>query len=177
MKIHYFLLIVCVTLFGCGSTFNGFYKTHKNDIGATSFHVPNFMKAVISVAIPETENVFTNLADLKYIKFENIASSKRDTIINEINSITNQGYKDVFRTNEKLTTRIIAVKEADVVLTDVILFDSNVTQTSAFYLKGAFNPSVIRALTDEAAYANFTQKLIQSYNSKAEFPLKSNTIH
>jgi len=82
-----------------------------------------------------------------------------------MNAVTNYGYKDMFRKNEISQTRIISVKESGVVLTDVILFNSKDNETSAFYLKGRFDPEKIKKLSTEANFDNFTNSLLQSYQT------------
>ena len=52
-------------LMSCGSSFQSFYNNHKADMGATSFQVPNFMKAVLSNISPEVKHAIGNIADLK----------------------------------------------------------------------------------------------------------------
>lgn len=152
-------------MLSCGSSFQSFYNNHKNDVGATSFQVPNFMKAVLGSFSPEINSVFGNLTDFKYIKLENVPETKRLSIVNELNEVTNQGYKDMFRKNELTATRLISVKELGVVLTDVILFNSNEKQTTAFYLEGKFDPEKIRTLSDPEKFENITGQLVNAYQS------------
>ena len=60
---------VFLLLFSSSSaSFQGFYNTHKTDLGATSFQVPNVMKALLSSVSPETKNIIGNLQVVKYIK-------------------------------------------------------------------------------------------------------------
>ncbi|MCF7567786.1 hypothetical protein L3X37_05335 [Sabulilitoribacter arenilitoris] len=122
-----FLVISIILLFiSCGSySFQRFYNNHKSDIGATYFHVPNFMKAILRNISPEVEAVVGNISDFKYIKIKNINTVKRQSIIAEINQVTNSGFTDMFRKNELINTRIISVREAGIVVTDAIIFNSN----------------------------------------------------
>lgn len=161
----YSLVLLCFLMFNCGSSFQSFYNNHKNDIGATSFQVPNFMKAVLGSMSPEVSNVLGNITDLKYIKFENVPEAKRMSLVNELSEVTNYGYKDMFRKNELSATRIISVKELGVVLTDVILFNSNAKQTTAFYLEGKFDPEKIKTLSDPDKFDNITGQLLNAYQS------------
>jgi len=158
-------LLACLLLAGCGSSFQGFYNQHKNDMGVTSFQVPNFMKAVLGSISPEVSNVIGNITNLKYIKFENVSEAKRMSLINELNAVTNYGYTDMFRKNEVQATRIISVKELGVVLTDVILFNSNNTQTTAFYLEGKFDPDKIKTLSDPEKFESITGQLLNAYQT------------
>ena len=164
MKKIVFILIVSLC-FGCGSSFQSFYNTHKNDLGATSFQVPNFMKAMLGLMNPEAKQIVGNLADLKYIKLTNLSDNKRQSVIEEMNAITSYGYKDMFRKNELSQTRIISVKEQGVVLSDVILFNSKGDTTTAFYLQGRFDPEKIKTLSKEENFDSFTSNLLQSYQS------------
>ena len=163
MKKLILVLSLPFLLLSCGSNFQSFYNNHKADIGATSFQVPNFMKAVLSNISPEVKSVIGNISDFKYIKLENINAVKRQSIIAEMNQITNTGFTDMFRKNELLNTRIISVREAGVVVTDAIIFNSNKTQTTAFYLKGNFDPEKIKSFADEDAFNKFSTELIQAY--------------
>lgn len=165
MKQKFIILSLCVLLYNCGTSFQSFYNNHKNDIGATSFQVPNFMKAMLSLMNPDAKNIVGNLSDLKYIKLTNVSGIKRSGIVEEMNAVTNSGYIDMFRKNELAQTRIISVKELGVVLTDVILFNSKDGNISAFYLKGNFDPDKIKSLSDESTFDSFTSSLIQSYQS------------
>lgn len=165
MKQHFLIITLCLLLCNCGSSFQSFYNNHKNDMGATSFQVPNFMKAMLDVMNPEAKALVGNLSDLKYIKLTNVSESSRHGIIKEMNTITNYGYKDMFRKNELMQTRLISVKEFGFVLTDVILFNSKGSEVSAFYLEGRFDPEKIKTLSDPETFDKFTNGLIQSYQS------------
>jgi len=165
MKNTFALIIISCLFLGCGSSFQSFYNKHKNDIGATSFQVPNFMKAMLGVMNPEAKRIIGNLSDLKYINLTNVKELRRGSIIEEMNAVTNSGFIDMFRKNEIAQTRIISVKELGVVLTDVILFNSRGSEISAFYLKGRFDPEKIKALSDEETFDRVTTSLIQSYQT------------
>ena len=106
-----------------------------------------------------------NITDFKYIKFDNVPELKRMSLVNELNEVTNYGYKDMFRKNELSATRIISVKELGTVLTDVILFNSNEKQTTAFYLEGKFDPEKIRTLSDPKKFDNITGQLLNAYQT------------
>jgi hypothetical protein len=164
MKKVVFILNICVLFVSCGSSsFERFYNTHKTDIGATSFQIPNFMKAVLGNISPEIHNVIGNIEDFKYIKLENLNTLKRQSIIAEMNALTTRGYKDMLRKNALDNTRIISVKELGVVVSDVIFFNSNEIETTAFYLKGNFDSEKIKSFSDEDAFNKFTNTLLQSY--------------
>lgn len=165
MKKKFILILICSVLFSCGSSFQSFYNNHKNDIGATSFQVPNFMKAMLGLMNPEAKKVVGNLTDLKYIKLTNVSEGKQIGIIEEMNAVTSYGYIDMFRKNEVAQTRIVSVKELGVVLTDVILFNAKGGEVSAFYLEGRFDPDKIKALSEEKNFNSFTSSLLQSYQS------------
>ena len=134
-------------------------------MGATSFQVPNFMKAVLSNLSPEALNNIGNISDFKFIKFENINYLKSQSLISEMNSVTKNGYIDVFRKNEPDNTRIISVREVGIVVTDVIIFNSSVNETTAYYLQGNFNPEKIKSFADEETFNTFSKDLMQSYQS------------
>ena len=165
MKKLLFAIGVCLMLTSCASSFDKFYNTHKTDIGATSFEVPNFMKAVLGNLSPEIHNVIGNISDFKYIKLENVNTTKRQSVITEMNALTTSGFKDMFRKNEVEQTRIISIKEAGAVVSDVIFFNSKANETTAFYLKGHFDPEKIESLSDEDAFNKFSNTLLQSYLS------------
>lgn len=152
-------------LVSCGSSFQGFYNNHKADMGTTSFQVPNFMKAVLSNISPEVKNAIGNISDFKYIKFEKVDALKRKNLIVEMNAVTNSGFTDVFRKNEVDNTRIISVRELGVVVTDAIIFNSTETETTAYYLQGNFDPDKIKSFADEDTFNNFSNDLMQSYQT------------
>lgn len=164
MKKLVLLIAACFIISSCGSSFQGFYNKHKTDIGTTAFQVPNFMKAVLSNISPQVKHAIGNISDFKYIKFEGVNALKRQSLIAEMNAVTNNGYLDVFRKNEVQDTRIISVKEAGVVVTDAIIFINKGTDVSAFYLQGNFDSDKIKALADEDTFDAFSNDLLQNYN-------------
>ena len=166
MKKFILLFICCAILFSCGSaSFQGFYNTHKTDLGATSFQVPKVMKALLSSVSPETKSLIGNLRDLKYIKLSSVSPLRRQQLITEMNAITNAGYLDMFRQNQINNTRIISVKENGHVLTNVILFNCDEKEVTAFYLKGLFDPDKIKTLSEEKNFDALSLDLLQSYKS------------
>jgi len=88
MKQKIIILLLCGLLYNCGTSFQSFYNNHKNDIGATSFQVPNFMKAMLSLMNPDAKNIVGNLSDLKYIKLTNVSGIKRSGIVEEMKKRT-----------------------------------------------------------------------------------------
>ena len=156
---------LCFLMLSCGSSFQSFYNNHKADMGATSFQVPNFMKAVLSNISPEVKHAIGNISDFKYIKFENVNALRRQNLITEMSAVTNSGFTDVFRKNELDNTRIISVVEFGVVVTDVIIFNSLETETYAFYLQGNFDPDKIKSFADEETFNSFSNDLIQAYQT------------
>ncbi|GAA4230414.1 hypothetical protein GCM10022291_00480 [Postechiella marina] len=163
MKKVLLLLTFSALIFSCGSSFQGFYNAHKTDLGATSFQVPNFMKAVLSNISPDVKSAIGNITDVKYITLKNVNNFKREELIEEMNAVTNNGYIDVFRKNEIEQVRIVSVKEIGVVVTDAIIFNSNKTETTAYYLQGNFDPEKIKAFADENTFNNFSSSLKSSY--------------
>jgi hypothetical protein len=112
-------------LVSCGSSFQSFYDNHKADMGATSFQVPNFMKAVLSNISPEVKHAIGNISDFKYIKFEKVDALRRQNLIAEMSAVTKSGFTDIFRKNEAYNTRIISIRELGAVVTDAIIFNSH----------------------------------------------------
>ena len=165
MKKIYIGFAVCFLMLSCGSSFQGFYNNHKADMGTTSFQVPNFMKAVLSQISPEVKNAIGNVTDLKFIKFDALSKFKRESLIAEMNDVTNSGYTDVFRKNTLDNTRIISVKEFGAVVTDAIIFNSSKNETTAYYLQGHFDPEKIKSFSDEGVFNQFSSSLMQSYQS------------
>ncbi|MGB5417443.1 DUF4252 domain-containing protein [Algibacter sp.] len=163
MKKIILVLGLSVLLVSCGSSFQSFYNNHKADMGTTSFQVPNFMKAVLGNISPEVKNAIGNISDFKYIKFQNVDALKRQSLISEMSAVTNSGFKDVFRKNELVNTRIISVIEIGPVVTDAIIFNSTESETTAFYLQGNFDPEKIKTFADEDAFNTFSNDLIQNY--------------
>ena len=165
MKKTIICLILCFLMLSCGSSFKSFYNNHKSDLGATSFQVPKFMKAIVGSISPEINQAIGNISDFKFIKFENINSFKRQTLIDEMSAVTKHHYVDVFRKNEVDRTQIISVKEKDVVVTDVIIFNSTEQVTTAYYLQGHFDAGKIRSLANEEGIDSFTEGLMKSYGN------------
>lgn len=165
MKRFFIILISSILLCACGSSFQGFYNNHKADLGATSFQVPNFMKAVLSNVSHDVKHAIGNIDDFKYIKLTNVTETKRQLLIAEMNAVTNNGYLDVFRKNELDKTRIISVKELGNVVTDAIIFNSTKAGTYAYYLQGNFDPEKIKSFANENTFNAFSSDLLQNYNT------------
>lgn len=166
MKKFALLITICLFLFSCAkASFQGFYNNHKADLGATSFQVPNVMKALLNSVSPETKSVIGNLQDVKYIKLNSVSPLKRQQIITEMNAVTNSGYLDMFRQNKETNTRIISVKENGNVLTNVILFNCDEKEATAFYLEGRFDPDKIKTLSEAKNFDALATDLLQSYQS------------
>jgi len=165
MKNSIILITLSCVMLSCSSSFQGFYNNHKADLGTTSFQVPNFMKAVLSTISPQVKHAVGNISDFKYIKFQNVSALKRQSLISEMNAVTNNGYLDVFRKNELEQTRIISVKEAGAVVTNAIIFVHQGSDIAAYYLQGNFDPDKIKSLADEDTLNTFTNSLLQNYNS------------
>jgi sugar-specific transcriptional regulator TrmB len=165
MKRLVLAFIIGILLVSCSSSFQSFYNNHKADMGATSFQVPNFMKAVLNNISPEVKHAIGNISDFKYIKFENVDALKRQNLILEMSTVTNNGFTDVFRKNEAEHTRIISVREIGPVVTDAIIFNSSPTETTAYYLQGNFDPEKIKKFSDEESFNTFSSQLMQSYNT------------
>lgn len=165
MKQLFLVVCLCMLLMSCGSSFQGFYNTHKADLGTTSFQVPNFMKAVLGNISPEVKHAIGNISDFKYITFKDVNALKRQRLVTEMNAVTNNGYLDAFRKNTPEQTRIISVREAGTVVTDVIIFNSSKTETTAYYLQGNFDPEKIKSFTDEDTFNTFSNDLLQNYKT------------
>lgn len=164
MKKVLLILFLGVLISGCGSSFKSFYNSHKSDIGATSFQVPNFMKALVGGISPEINQAIGNISDFKYITFENINDLKRQNLINEMNAVTKQKYVDVYRKHEDDRTQMVSVKEKGVVVTDIIIFNSTKEVTSAYYLQGHFDAGKVQSLIKEEGVDNLTKGLVKTYS-------------
>ena len=164
MKRIVLILSLGFLLVSCGSSFQSFYNNHKADMGTTSFQVPNFMKALLGNISPEIKHAIGNISDFKYIKFEKVNTFKRQSLITEMNAVTNSGFTDVFRKNKIDNTRIISVIEVGAVVTDAIIFNSSETETTAYYLQGQFDPDKIKSFADKDLFNAFSADLIRHYN-------------
>ena len=67
-------------------------------------------------------------------------------MISQLDAITSTEYKDVYRQNKAEKTKILSVIEDGDVVKQAIIFNSTLTKTSVFYLKGNFNPNKLRAI-------------------------------
>jgi hypothetical protein len=174
MKNILIFIVFAISFYSCNTTFNQFYSAHKTDMGTTSFQMPNFIKGTLTVLAPETKTILDHILDFKYIKFENINDFKRQVLVNEMNEVTTGGYSDMYRKNETNHIRILSVKEKGTKVTDFIIFNSTNNETTAFYLRGNFDPLQIKSLLDETNYSEFTQQLIQSYQSNLKIKANPN---
>jgi len=145
MKNNLLTMLCFFMLFSCGSTynFNNFFNNHKADLGVTAFQIPNFIKAMVAVTAPETNQIVAGIADVKFIKFKDVSDAKRQLLVQEMN--------------------IISVKEIGSMVTHAVIFNSNKTDATAFYLKGRFDPLQIKALSDDATFDKFSTNLLSNY--------------
>lgn len=161
-----FLLLSC----GSGKSFQSFFNDHKRDLGVTAFQVPNFMRALLTGISPEINSLFGNVKDFKFITFTDISALKQQTLIQEMNLMTNNNFTDILSTNTVGKTKIISVKEDGDVVTQAIIFNSTLAKTSVFYLKGRFDPNKLKQLSETNQFENLSSKLIQNYQPKAITP-------
>jgi hypothetical protein len=165
-----FAFLLLISSCGSGKSFNSFFNDHKRDLGATAFQVPNFMMTLVKNISPEIDELFGNVNDFKFITFSEISREKQNQIISEMNLVTDNNFTDILRTNAVEKTKIVSVKEAGDVVTQAIIFNSTLSETSVFYLKGRFDPNRIRELSESNQFENLSEKLIQNYQSKPKTP-------
>lgn len=161
-----FLLLSC----GSGKSFQSFFNDHKRDIGVTAFQVPNFMRALIQNLSPDINDLFGNVRDFKFITFDDISKEKQNSIISELNLITENNFTDILRKNTEEKTKIVSVKEDGNVVTQAIIFNSTLSKTSVFYLKGRFDPNRIQELSETNQFEKLSSKLIQNYQNTSITP-------
>ncbi len=160
-----FLFLLMFTSCGSGKSFQSFFNNHKNDLGATAFQVPNFMRALLSNISPEINSLFNNVIDFKFITFKDITKAKQTELISEMNLVTANNFTDVLRKNTLEKTKILSVKEDGDVVTQAIIFNSTLEKTSVFYLKGRFDPNRIKELSETNQFENLSSKLLQNYQA------------
>ena len=163
------LLFLCLfTVISCGSTktFQSFFNAHKNDIGATTFQVPSFMRTMLTAFSPEMNGLFDNLSDFKFMTFTDVSKTKQTELIEHINRITASNYKDIIRENSLDKTTLFSIVEKENTVHKIIVLTSSFSKTSVFYLEGHFDPNVLRTISKTNQFEQLSQKLLQSY----EFP-------
>ena len=167
MKKAFLISLFLLMTISCGSgkSFQSFFNNHKNDLGVTAFQVPNFMRALLSNISPEINDLFSNVRDFKFITFNEISKVKQTELIHEMNLITDNNFTDVLRKNTIEETKIVSVKEDGNVVTQAIIFNSTLTKTTVFYLKGRFNPNRIKELSETNQFENLSSKLLQNYRT------------
>lgn len=164
-KVILFSFAITILFSSCRSTksFQSFFNTHKKDIGATAFQVPNFMRSLLTNISPEINSLFGNVKDFKFITFNRISIIKQQQLINEMNLVTDNNFTDMLRSNQPDKTKIVSVKEDGDVVTQAIIFNSTLAKTSVFYLKGRFDPNQLKQLSEGNQFDNLSNKLIQNY--------------
>ena len=165
-----FAFLLLLSSCGSGKSFNSFFNDHKRDLGATAFQVPNFMMTLVKNISPEINDLFGNVNDFKFITFSEISREKQNLIISEMNLVTDNNFTDILRSNAAEKTKIVSVKEVGNVVTQAIIFNSTLSETSVLYLKGRFDPNRIRLLSESNQFENLSEKLIQNYQSKPKTP-------
>ena len=155
---------------GSGKSFQSFFNDHKRDLGVTAFQVPNFMRALLTNISPEINNLFGNVKDFKFITFTDITAFKQQTLIQEMDLMTNNSFTDILSTNTVEKTKIISVKEDGDVVTQAIIFNSTSAKTSVIYLKGRFDPNKLKQLSETNQFENLSNSLIKNYQPKAITP-------
>lgn len=162
------IIIFGITLFfscGSGKSFQSFYNNHKNDVGVTAFQVPNFMKTLLGTISPQMGGLFNNIQDFKLISFNEIDNLKQAELITQMNAITTNNYKDVFRQNKPEKTKILSVIEDGDVVKQAIIFNSTLAKTSIFYLKGSFDPNKLKEISETEQFDELAGKLLQQYQN------------
>lgn len=173
----YLLFLICIAFLSCGSnrSFQSFYNQHKNDVGVTAFQVPNFMRSLLGSISSETGGLFNNIQDFKFITFNEIDKLKQTELITQMNAVTTNSYKDVFRQNKPEKTKILSVIEDGDVVKKAIIFNSSLDKTTVFYLKGSFDPNKLRKFSETEQFDNLAEKLIQEYqNPTLQQPITPN---
>lgn len=162
-----FLLLLCTAFISCGSSrsFQSFYNQHKNDVGVTAFQVPNFMRSLLGSISPEMGGLFNNFQDFKFITFNQIDKTKQTELITQMNAVTTNSYKDIFRQNKPEKTKILSVIEDGDVVKKAIIFNSTLDKTTVFYLKGSFDPNKLRQVSETEQFDELAGKLIQEYQN------------
>lgn len=165
MKKNLFIIVFVLISFSCGSgkSFQSFFNDHKKDMGATAFQVPNFLMTLVQNISPEINSLFGNVRDFKFITFDKISKAKQQELISDINLVTDANFTDILRKNTPEKTKIVSVKENGNVVTQAIIFNSTLSKTSAFYLKGRFDPNRLKQLSETNQFENLSSKLIQNY--------------
>ncbi|WP_366941006.1 DUF4252 domain-containing protein [uncultured Polaribacter sp.] len=158
----YLILFCFLILYSCGSqqTFRTFYDAHKREMGVTSFQIPKFMRGLLGTISPQVGSFFKNVQDLKFITFKDITSAKQLLLVEEINAITDENFTDMLRSNSLERTKIVSVKENGEVVTEAIIFNSTLAKTSAFYLKGQFDPEKLKHLAEANEFDNLSNSLL-----------------
>lgn len=164
-KFLYTALLLVLISCGSSKSFQSFYNEHKNDVGVTAFQVPNFMKGLLGSISPEVGGLFNNIQDFKFITFNEIDKPKQTDLISQMNLVTTNSYKDVFRQNKPEKTKILSVIEDGDVVKKAIIFNSSLDKTTIFYLKGSFDPNKLRKFSETEQFDNLAEKLIQEYQN------------
>ncbi|MCL7753805.1 DUF4252 domain-containing protein [Polaribacter sp. Z022] len=172
MNKKHIVILSLIFLISCGSgkSFQSFFNDHKRDLGVTAFQVPNFMRALLTNISPEINNLFGNVKDFKFITFNDISTTKQNTLIEEMDLVTANNFTDILRTNTVDKTKIISVKENGDVVTQAIIFNSTLAKTSVIYLKGNFDPNKIKQLSETNQFEDLSNKLLQNYQPKSITP-------
>jgi len=160
-KIIFILGFTIVLTSSCGSSYQHFYNTHKNDISSTAFQMPFFMTNILSGLSPEVNSIFSNIDDFSYITLNNVDQEKLDVLSQEINAITNSSYTDILRKTEIDYKTIISSKEIEGVVKELIYFSYKENTVNSFYLKGTFDSNQIKRLAENNEFDNFSSKLLQ----------------
>ncbi|WP_299012150.1 DUF4252 domain-containing protein [uncultured Polaribacter sp.] len=159
-----FCLLVCLSC-GANHSFRNFYNAHKNDRDTTSFQAPNFMYSILRNVSPEMGSFFQNISNVKFITFNNITRGKQLQLFKEINTITTGNFTDMILSNSRTQTKLVSVKENGPVVTQAIIFNSTLNKTTAFYLRGSFDPEKLRSLSETKQFDNLSNTLLLKQNN------------
>lgn len=155
------ILLATILLSSCSSyTYNRFYQTHKNDMNATAFQMPQFLTNVLSGLSPEMNSFFGNVYDFKFLTLNKVSPQKLSVINEKVNLITNNSFTDFIRKNEENTRLVISGKEKNGIVKELVYYYYKNNSIHSFYLKGNFDSNKIKALSEKKEFEKFSQEFL-----------------
>ncbi|MCB0460039.1 MAG: DUF4252 domain-containing protein [Flavobacteriaceae bacterium] len=166
MKKVLFLLTILSVISSCGSynSINSFYNSHKNDVGVTAIHVPQYILSLLSNSSGDMNSFMNNVRDIRYIHLQPSNDTESNLIRNQINTLTTNRFVEVYRKNEEKTNTLISVRENRDVVKEIIIYKNSEKSNSVFYLNGNFNPNTVREYIKSDRLENLTNNILQQYN-------------
>ena len=163
-------ITLLLLLSACGgyNSIDSFYQAHKNDNQVTAVRVPQFMLTMISEISPEMKALIGNTKDLRYMQFPSTTTSKTLLLNQQMNSITENSFIEVFRKNDDLKRNIVSIREKRNAVKEILIYNNDNQTGSFLYFNGDFDPVKVRQMAQNEEFTQIGKGIINQFRSETE---------